>query len=323
MSTRARASDRMERLLAIVPWIAAHDGPTIDEICERFSIARDALLRDLRVVPFVGTYPYTPDQLIEATIEDDRVWIRYADMFRRPLRLTPAEGLSLVTAGRAVLALPGADREGPLASGLAKVAATLGSGPDQPLDVDVGSVDRPLFEQLERAIESHRCVELDYYSFGRDERTHRVVEPWRLWSDQGEWYVSGHCRLAGGERLFRVDRIAELKVLDETFDPPAEEAGAARFTPSDQTPHVTLDLEAGTGWVLENYPAESIGDLGAGRRRVVLAVTARPWLERLLLRLGDQATVVDIDPRLGSRDLAGRAAARVLRRYRATENRAR
>jgi proteasome accessory factor C len=310
----------MQRLLAIVPWIAAHDGPTIDEVSERFSVGREALLRDLRVIPFVGTYPYTPDQLIEATIEDDRVWIRYADMFRRPLRLTPAEGLSLVTAGRAVLTLPGADPEGPLASGLAKVAATLGSGPDQPLDVDVGSVDRRLFEELDRAIASHRCVDLDYYSFGRDERTHRVVEPWRLWADQGEWYVSGHCRSAGGERVFRVDRIAQLQVLDETFDPPIEEPGGARFTPSDQTPHVVIDLETGPGWVLENYPAESISDLGEGRRRVVLAVTARPWLERLLLQLGDQATVVDIDPRLGPRDLAGRAAARVLERYQRAKN---
>ena len=43
-----------------------------------------------------------------------------------------------------------------------------------------------------------------------------------------------------------------------------------------------------------------------------MAVTARPWLERLLLRLGPDARLVEGD----DPDLARHAAARVLARYR-------
>ena len=46
------------------------------------------------VLFLVGVYPHTPDQLIEVVIEDDRVWIHYADWFARPLRLTPPEALA-------------------------------------------------------------------------------------------------------------------------------------------------------------------------------------------------------------------------------------
>lgn len=51
------------------------------------------------------------------------------------------------------------------------------------------------------------------------------------------------------------------------------------------------------------------------RLRVTLAVAGASWLERLLLRLGPEATVVEIDPELGDRDIAAQAAQRVLARY--------
>src|SRR4030095_13441679 len=132
---RTKASDRVARMLAMVPWIASHDGPTVDEICDRFQVGRRKLLEDLEVLSLVGVPPYTPDTLIEVTIEGDRVWLRFADFFARPLHLTPEQGLALVVAGRASQALPGTEAGGPLATALAKVAAGLGGGPD-----DAGSV---------------------------------------------------------------------------------------------------------------------------------------------------------------------------------------
>ena len=47
--------------------------------------------------------------------------IRLAEYFDRPLRLTPAEGVALLAAGRALLAVPGSDPTGPLATALEKL----------------------------------------------------------------------------------------------------------------------------------------------------------------------------------------------------------
>ena len=83
------AKDRMSRLVAAIPWIAAQDGASIDEISQRFNYPRKTLLADLQeVVFFVGVPPYTPDTLIQVTIDDDLVWIEYADWFARPMRLS-------------------------------------------------------------------------------------------------------------------------------------------------------------------------------------------------------------------------------------------
>lgn len=312
--TKVRASHRMQRLLAIVPWIAANHGPRLDDVCARFDLTRDELLRDLDIASFVGLPPYTPDELVELVYDDDRVWVHYPRVFSRPLRLTPEEGLALVAAGNAALALPGADDHGPLATGLAKVADVLHVDPAN-LDVDLGDAPPEAFATLTQAIAERHSVELDYYSFGRNQTSRRVVEPWRVWSDQGNWYLSGHCRTAGGERLFRLDRMNTVRVLDERFEPPPERSGADLFTAGPDTPRVTLDLTPAARWVVENYPADSVAERPDGSIRVVLAVTAPPWLERLLLTLGDDATVVEIDPRLGHADLAAVAAERVLGRY--------
>jgi predicted DNA-binding transcriptional regulator YafY len=106
---RTSAPDRVARLLAVIPWIAAQDGPTLDEVCARFGIPRRKLEDDLAVLTLVGIPPYTPDTLIEVTIEGDRVWLRFADVFARPLHLTPEQGLALVAAGTASQTLPGTD----------------------------------------------------------------------------------------------------------------------------------------------------------------------------------------------------------------------
>jgi proteasome accessory factor C len=314
---RTTASDRFLRLLTVVPWIAAHDGPRLDEVCERFGMTRKQLLDDLQIIPLVGLPPYTPDTLIEVTIEGDRVWLRFADVFARPLRLTPEQGLALVAAGSAARGLPGADADGPLATALDKVAAVLDIDPDEAISVALGSTRLDVLDTLRRASRERRRVRLDYYAYGRDERTVRDVDPHAVFADEGAWYVRGHCHLAGGERLFRVDRVYGIEVLDQQFAPGPDAAESARepevFTPGPEVPRVTLDLAPAARWVIETYPVEDVRE-SDGRLLVRLAVSARPWLERLLVRLGPDARVVEADdPSLRH---AGRdAARRLLRRY--------
>ena len=268
---RTTASDRFLRLLTIVPWIAGQDGPTLDEVCARFGMTRKQLLDDLQVVPLVGLPPYTPDTLIDVTIEGDRVWLRFADMFARPLRLTPEQGLALVAAGTAWTGLPGADAEGPLATALDKVAGVLGIDPGDAVSVALAGNTRPdLLEALRRAVADHRRLRIDYYTYGRDRRTTREVDPYAVFADEGAWYMRGHCHLAGGERLFRVDRINEAELLDTVFPPPDESAArwADRagevFTAAPELPRVTLDLAPVARWVVETYPVDEVTELDGG-----------------------------------------------------------
>lgn len=317
--SRASSGNRLQRLLALVPWVAAHDGPHIDDVCARFDISPAELAADLDVVFLVGLYPFTPDQLVEATIEDDRVWIRYAEMFARPLRLQAEEALTLVAAGQALLAVPGTDPEGPLARGLEKLARVLGLEPGDLVDIDLGQTNEPVFALLQDAATEHRSVELDYYSFGRDRRSTRVVDPWHVVTDQGRWYLQGWCHQAGGARSFRIDRIADARLLSgrrEPFVAAPRNPPNVRYRPDDDQPRVSLALARSARWVAESYPVDNVVEEANGGLLVSLPVSSRPFLERLLVLLGPAARVVEVDPSLGDRALVAEVAARLLARYR-------
>ena len=308
--SRTSAGERLGRLLSIVPWVASHDGPTLEEVCRRFEVTEDELLADLDLLFLCGVHPFTPDALIEVDVAGGRVWIRFADYFRRPLRLTPAEGLALVAAGEALLSMPSADPDGALAGALAKLGAVLGLGPDPAVDVELAPVAGDVLDLLEQARATRRKVELGYYSFGRDQTTTRVVRPWRVFNSGGDWYLSGWCEQAGAERLFRLDRVRAARLLAEAFEPPAGTVTTEVFHPDPASPVVVLDLTRPAWWIAEAYPNEGVERRSAEVLRVRLRAAERAWLERVLLRAGPDATLVEGDDRVGPE-----AAARVLARY--------
>jgi proteasome accessory factor C len=304
------ADERLQRLLALIPWVAERDGPAVADVCARFRCTQDELVADLELLFLCGLHPYTPDMLIDVDIADGRVWIRYAEYFARPLRLTPAEGLALLAAGRTVLAGSGGDDDGPLGRGLDKLATAMGVGAGQAVEIELGPVDDDLLQTLRVAAAEWRQVEIDYYSFGRDERASRVIDPYAVFSAGGQWYVSGWCHRVDDERLFRVDRIASARPLDSSFTPPAQAPELAAYRPDAGDPRVTLDLDPAARWVVEQYPVEQVEELAGGRVRVTLVASQPAWLERLLLRLGPQATVVG-----GDDGRVAEAARRLLLRY--------
>jgi len=308
---RVSADDRLRRLLALVPWVAAHDGPTVDEVCTRFGCTEQELVEDLDLLFLCGLYPYTPDVLIETDIADGRVWIRYAEYFSHPLRLTPDEGLALLAKARTLLAVPGSGRSGPLARGLAKLASVVGVDPDEALEIEINPVATEVIDVMRRAVAEHRQLKMEYYSFGRDSAASRVIDPYSVFAASGQWYVSGFCHTVDDERLFRLDRVRGATLLDTTFAPPTGKPDLTVYEPQPDDPRVELDLEPGARWVIEQYPVEAVEERPGGGWRVRLVASERAWLERLLLRLGTDARVVD-----GPVDAARDAAGRLLSRYR-------
>lgn len=309
----SNAAAKMQRLLAMVPWIAAHDGPKVTEVCARFDLTPAQLAADLEVMWLVGLPPYTPDVLIDVVQEGDRVWVHFADVFDTPQRLTPDQAVALLTAGASVLSLPGADPEGSLSRGVAKLATVLGVDAARVLDVDLGGAGADILDALRQGVAQHRRVHLDYYSYGRDARTERDVDPYLVHAEDGSLYLLGHCHLAGGERRFRVDRIASATLLETTFTAPPEPPEVAVFQPDASDPRVILDLQPEGAWVVDAYPVESVVSRPDGRVRVTLAVAAEPWLARLLVGLGPHAEVVEGPEPLAT--AGSRAATRILARY--------
>ena len=130
----------------------------------------------------------------------------------------------------------------------------------------------------------------------------------------GRWYVVADDSLSGPERVFRVDRIEEAKATSKHFAARDVVAPATvGVTPSADTVTATVVLPESARWVVEAYPVESVEDTDDGRLRVTIVASGARWLERVLLRAGAGAEV--LDPPEWT-DLGSAAARRLLALYR-------
>jgi predicted DNA-binding transcriptional regulator YafY len=92
---------------------------------------------------------------------------------------------------------------------------------------------------LAAAVGERRRVRLRYRS-GWAGESERVVDLYGVMQREGYWYAAGHCHLRGGMRLFRLDRVLEAELLDDTFarpaglDSPGAVLSAVASTPGDE-----------------------------------------------------------------------------------------
>lgn len=305
----ANHGERLRRLLAILPWLLEQDETTVAAVAERFEMTEDEVVRDLSLVPCCGLPPYTPDELVDLWIDDDGTigTFNRHDLFTRPINLTPAEGFAVLASGKALLAVPGAASSA-LASALSKLEAALGARGGVAVDLEVP----PLLQVVQRSAEVHERLDVTYYSSWRDELTERRIEPLLVHSDEGRWYVEANDSLSGERRRFRVDRLQTADPTGEHFEPAEVEVPERVFQPGADAQRVVVLLPQSARWAVETYDPESVEVREDGRLEVALWVAGVTWLERLLLKVGPEAEVVEP---VELRESARRAARRLLVRY--------
>lgn len=285
-----RTAHRLNRILGMLPWVIANPGATVAEVCERFGYDQRSLVADLNLVFVCGLPGYGPGDLMVAYIHDDEVVVEMADYFSAPLRLTPAEALGLIASGMALLstgqAPPALDRA------VEKLTRVL--LPDAPEVLAVDLSEPGMVGDLRDAAIGGEVVRIVYTAIAGDRTTQRDIEPWAVFSTLGNWYVTGHCRLAGGERVFRVDRIRSLEPTGERFQPPAEPPSPlVSYSPGEDDVQAVIRLGDRARWVVDYYPVDIVEDEGEGGSVTVRFFAGDASVAaRLLLRLGSDARLL-------------------------------
>ena len=80
---------------------------------------------------------------------------------------------------------------------------------------------RPLqhsFAKVKAALDGNRLTAFQYYD-GSGRESRRKVEPCQLMLKDSNWYLLAYCTLRDDFRVFRLSRMSEIRVLDESFTP--------------------------------------------------------------------------------------------------------
>ncbi|MFE3186974.1 helix-turn-helix transcriptional regulator [Streptomyces violascens] len=308
----ANAIDQTRRMLSLVTYLRERPGAHVADVARAFGITEDELISDLDVLPMCGT-SFRGGDLLDIDTDGDRIWWHNPDDVAAPLRLAADEATALLVAARAVSTLPGlreGDRQA-LLRATAKLEAAAGeaAGASSRLSVTFES-EGGVFAEVDRAISERRRLWVKYYSPARDELTEREVDPIRLFA-VGHTYMEAWCRLSEARRTFRLDRVAEIRLLDEASAPPELELrdlSEGLVQPSAEDPEVVVEVGPGGRWVAEYYPHDSADELPDGGLRITLRTPDPASLRRLALRLGQDGRIVSPDDLAESARRAAREA---------------
>jgi predicted DNA-binding transcriptional regulator YafY len=283
---------------------------SIADVRERLQLSEEELYEDvnvLNVVNFGGgsyvLYAEIDEQAGEIEVDPEP----YSDNFDRPARLLPVEAKALVAA----IDLIGEHiPEGSLASAREKIVAALGEDPmEQGLQVaDAAGDDSGVARQVSEAIVENRLVELEYYKENEDDLVKRKVEPYALTNGREGWYVASFDPARNGMRHFRLDRIKQATVTDESFEPRPEVDPGAEVDGWLRTGEVEASRSARV-WVAPErarWAREArrvVEERSDGAVVVELSFAGVDWLVREILReAGDAAVLEPADAREAVRE---------------------
>jgi proteasome accessory factor C len=299
MSALVTSTERLQRLLALVPYVVSRQSVGLAETAAAFGISQRELVDDLNMlwcVELRAPDPYCP---IDLSYEGGEIVVSQAESIARPLRLAVDEAAALLVALRMLAEMPGLEDRSALNRLIAKLETAAGEAASVSAQVAIqvdSHNDSGYTDTIRDALDRGRRLHLTYYVPGRDESTERDVDPMRLLVADGRPYLEAWCLRAEGMRLFRLDRVLSLAVLDVPSSPPPDaqpvDVDTGLFHPSSDDIRVELELSAEGRWVSEYYPCESVTDLPDGRLRVVLRTPDAGLVRRLALRLGEDGRVL-------------------------------
>jgi proteasome accessory factor C len=293
-----RLAVRLRRILVMLPYAIHHPGVSVDELAKKFGTSKRDLIDDLKLLFMCGLPGYGPGDLIDVSYESDRVYVRMADYFSAPLRLTPAEAIALYAGSAALAALPEMEEADSLRRAVAKLGRALGADSPHDAGIEVQLATGPVehLRKVQRALEDNKQLRLEYLSASTGELTSRTVEPWGLIATVGYWYLIAWDHLRNDERMFRTDRIKSVVILTEDAEVPEDfHAGAYQgaFTGSGHSTSFSMEISpAAAAWFEDYYRVTSSEELPEGWKRVELETANPRWAAGLILQLGEEVRAI-------------------------------
>lgn len=213
--------NRIDRLFSILVMLQVKSPVRATDLAERFEVSERTIYRDIAALYESGV----PVVSLPA-----KGYALMPGYYLPPLVFTIDEATAIFLGARLLVSQATGNLPVQAEHALSKVAAVLpGETRDrvesltQILEFYKPEVrfdfDDPIIAMFLQAISEHRVVRLRYHSYSNNEVSERELEPANLTYSRGAWYATGYCRMRQGVRSFRLDRIDELRLLEDRFEP--------------------------------------------------------------------------------------------------------
>lgn len=280
---------QINRLFEIVNILLNKKLVTARELSEHFEVSQRTIYRDIDTLSASGIPVYTNKgkgggiSLLDNYVLNKSI-------------LSDKEQVDILSSLQGLNALDVPDVE-PV---LNKLAIMFHKNSSSWIDVDFShwgsnSDEREKFNLFKTAILNSNIVALDYYS-SYGEKTNRIIEPLKLMFKGHGWYIYGFCRTKDDYRMFKVTRIKNPEILNESFKRyiPDDIWGNPDMDFSNKMINLVLKIEPNMAYrIYDEFDNEYIVANPDGSFTVAITVPEDEWIYRYIMSYGNNAEVLE------------------------------
>jgi predicted DNA-binding transcriptional regulator YafY len=211
---------RLSRLTAILTRLQSKRIVTARELADTFSISVRTIYRDIKALEEAGVPIFTEEGKGYSIMEGYRL---------PPIMFTEKEANALITAEQLILKNKDASFVSSYTDAIHKIKSVLQNNTKDKANLLSKRIlfrhniesDRTsnYLSSLQIALTHFYLVKITYQAQEKNEVTHRIIEPFALYSTQENWLLIAFCKLRNDFRSFRLDRIKNVEITGETFEP--------------------------------------------------------------------------------------------------------
>ena len=151
------------------------------------------------------------------------------------------------------------------------------------------------FNQIKTAVLQKKVLQFDYYStYG--ERTRRETEPFQLWFKNRTWYLKAYCRAKSDLRTFKLNRMKNLNVLNDTFtrEMPLDQPGMLNVASVTNMVTIKMKISATQAYrVYDEFDENQIHKEKKDSFIVTFSFPEDEWVYGYILSFGNYAEVLE------------------------------
>lgn len=210
---------RLTRLTQILTLLQSKRLITARELADKFQVSLRTIYRDIRTLESSG---------IPVVTEEGKGYFLREGYQLPPIMFSEEEANALITAEQLILKNKDASLVKNYSEAITKIKAVLRYSQKGKADLLSQRVafranikkeqSSNYLIQIQSAITNFHLLELAYLSL-ENNFTERIIEPFALYSTNENWLLIANCRLRHEFRVFRLDCIQDMKVLNDTFPP--------------------------------------------------------------------------------------------------------
>ena len=299
---------KLDRLLGILTILLQNERVTAPYLAERFEVTRRTIGRDIDALCQAG--------IPVITHQGGGGGISIAEGFKLDKSVLTTDELAEMIA--ALKGIGSVSEQ----SGIEKILDKLSANKDavvslrEPVVIDLASHYKGSLTEkiaiIKKAVREQRLIEFDYYY--EKGITRRRIEPAFVIFQWTAWYVFGYCTLRKDFRIFKLQRLWDLRLCDEHFiqrEIPPEKRDFDSQLP-DSKKLVALFDPSVRYRLIEEYGLHCYTETKSGQLRLEIGYTNREHIISWLLGFGGKVKV--LEPKYIAQALCD-AAKNILRAY--------